>query len=594
MISYPRELRKNLLFRQQLLAKCRDSAPLRKEVLERCAKDVHFWVNTFCMTLDPRRDPAKIPFITYPFQDELLTELDSACNEGRDLRIEKSRDMGVSWVTCAWMTWRILFKPNQMFLMLSRKETLVDGDRDSLFAHVDVILKALPGWMKPKITRTRLSIVNEVTESVIEGESTNSDAGRGGRRTAILWDEAAACPGGGDDIAAATQANTNCRILNSTPKGESNYFAACRKTTKTFRAHWSKHPEKCIGLYRPTGAGVQILDARVPEGFVYRDIPPGGPEGVRSPWYDRQCDRTPNPVEIAAELDIDYEGSDYPFFDTTSIEKHIAMYCRPALYRGRLNDDGAEPRFEEDNRGPLSVWLDMGSDYTPPKYRNFVVACDIGQGTGASDSVAVVVDRDSGEKVAEWVHNKTGVEAFARVAVSLCYFFGRGAEPAFLIWDGGGPGLTFGKVVTQDLGFRRVYMKRDDTKVDARWTPKDRKPGWFSNRDLKRDLLIQYREALASGKFFNPSEKALLECKQFKNMADGSVEHVSIAMAQDGGDNHGDRVIADALACFVSRPTVVANENRQPNVMDEFPVGSFGWRQKQAMMSDKPKWSSKW
>lgn len=221
--------------------------PCGRKCSRHCAKDVHFWVNTFCMTLDPRRDPAKIPFITYPFQDELLTELDSACNEGRDLRIEKSRDMGVSWVTCAWMTWRILFKPNQMFLMLSRKETLVDGDRDSLFAHVDVILKALPAWMKPKISRTRLSIVNEVTESVIEGESTNSDAGRGGRRTAILWDEAAACPGGGDDIAAATQANTNCRILNSTPKGESNYFAACRKTTKTFR---------CIGRCIPRSGSV--------------------------------------------------------------------------------------------------------------------------------------------------------------------------------------------------------------------------------------------------------------------------------------------------------------------------------------------------
>jgi hypothetical protein len=293
-------------------------------------------------------------------------------------------------------------------------------------------------------------------------------------------------------------------------------------------------------------------------------------------------------------LDIDYQGSDYPFFDSVGIDAHIATHCRPALYRGRLRDDGDVVRFEEDNRGPLSVWLDMGRDYVPPSHRNFVVACDIGQGTGASDSVASVVDRDSGEKVAEWVHNKTGVEAFARTAVNLCQFFARGNEPAFMIWDGGGPGLTFGKVVTQDLGFRRVYMKRDDTKVDARWTPKDRKPGWFSNRDLKRDLLIQYREALANGKFFNPSEKALLECKQFKNMADGSVEHVSIAQAQDGGDNHGDRVIADALANFIARPNVIANERRQPTVMDDFPFGSFGWRQRRAMDSDGDKFSSKW
>ena len=590
----PKEPLANAAARKRVLEACAKSAAMRRQVTERCSNDGLFWLNMFGTTIDPRRTPAKLPFVTYPFQDDLFRELEEACNEGRDLRIEKSRDMGVSWVTCAWMTWRAMFRPNQMFLMLSRKETLVDGDRDSLFAHCDVLTKGMPEWLKPKNRRSKLTMDFPGTESVIEGESTNADAGRGGRRTAILWDEAAACPGGGDDIAAATQANTNCRILNSTPKGESNYFAASRKTTRTFRAHWSLHPEKRIGLYKPTERGIEILEPGAPEGYVFREQKPSCPEGVRSPWYDRQCDRTPNPVEIAAELDIDYQGSDYPFFDSVGIDAHIATHCRPALYRGRLRDDGDVVRFEEDNRGPLSVWLDMGRDYVPPSHRNFVVACDIGQGTGASDSVASVVDRDSGEKVAEWVHNKTGVEAFARTAVNLCQFFARGNEPAFMIWDGGGPGLTFGKVVTQDLGFRRVYMKRDDTKVDARWTPKDRKTGWFSNRDLKRDLLIQYREALANGKFFNPSEKALLECKQFKNMADGSVEHVSIAQAQDGGDNHGDRVIADALANFIARPNVIANERRQPTVMDDFPFGSFGWRQRRAMDSDGDKFSSKW
>lgn len=592
MIAYPKELRKNLLFRQQLLAKCRDSAPLRKEVLERCAKDGLFWLNVFGYTRDPRIKTPILPFITYDYQDELWNELNVAFDVSEGRRIEKSRTMGVSWTIVSWMVWRWLFYPDQIFLMLSRKEEYVDGKKGSLFKLADLLISRLPAWMRPKICRTKMRLENLDNESIIEGESTNADAGRGDRRTAVLWDEVAACENA-HEIAAALASVTYCQILNSTPQGCADYFYESRDYFRTLRFHWSRHPDYSVGLYKPTPQGPIILKPGAPLDYPYSPLVPAGAEGVRSPWYDKTI-RQFNPIKVAAEFDIDYMSSDYPFFDPVSIEKHIAMFCRPALYRGRLNDDGAEPRFEEDNRGPLSVWVDMGSDCTPPNYRNFVVACDIGQGTGASDSVAVVVDRDSGEKVAEWVHNKTGVEAFARVAVSLCYFFGRGAEPAFLIWDGGGPGLTFGKVVTQDLGFRRVYMKRDDTKVDARWTPKDRKPGWFSNRDLKRDLLIQYREALASGKFFNPSEKALLECKQFKNMADGSVEHVSIAMAQDGGDNHGDRVIADALACFVSRPTVVANEKREPSVMDEFPVGSFGWRQKQAMMSDKPKWSSRW
>ena len=56
----------------------------------------------------------------------------------------------------------------------------------------------------------------------------------------------------------------------------------------------------------------------------------------RSPWYDRECSRAVNPVEIAQELDIDYAGSDYQFFDPIAIERYKEQWCRDPEIVGDL------------------------------------------------------------------------------------------------------------------------------------------------------------------------------------------------------------------------------------------------------------------
>jgi hypothetical protein len=559
-----------------ILRQCCDDEVFRDYIILRCSQDSLFFINVFCFTHDPRRNPAKLPFITYPYQDDLIRALDAAVVDGEDLRVEKSRDMGVSWCVCLWMTWRWLFHPHQSFLMLSRKEDLVDGDSDSLFGHIDFAMKSLPAWLIPPHQRTKLKLINGQNGSAIEGESTNGDAGRGGRRTAILWDEAAAFPNGGYEVASATRDNTRCRIMNSTPKGEANYFAESRKTTKTFTAHWSLHPRKNPGMYRVGKRGeIQVLD----ESYgPYKQVneKPGGAYGLRSPWYDNECKRTPNPVEIAQELDIDYLGSDYPFFSMGEIDRLLER-AYPALMRGEIKLKGEAWEFTESDRGPLSLWVNIGVGprWLPPRHREFVVACDVGSGTGASDSVASVADRQTGEKVAEWVSNQTSINEFARATVALCKMFSMNDRPALLVWEANGPGLSFAKMVLSELKFRHVWYKKDEFKVAS--GTQEAKPGWNSTAESKPDLLAQYREALSMGRFINPSAQSLLECKQFKCTSDGRVEHQKLAMMQDGAKNHGDRVIADALANMLCLNNVVRNESREPRPMGRYAVGSIGW-----------------
>ena len=49
---------------------------------------------------------------------------------------------------------------------------------------------------------------------------------------------------------------------------------------------------------------------------------------LRSPWYDNEYKRCASPSEVGQELDIDFLGSDYQFFDSGTIDKLILGYCR--------------------------------------------------------------------------------------------------------------------------------------------------------------------------------------------------------------------------------------------------------------------------
>jgi hypothetical protein len=76
-------------------------------------------------------------------------------------------------------------------------------------------------------------------------------------------------------------------------------------------------------------------------------------------------------------------------------------------------------------------------------------------------------------------------------------------------------------------------------------------PGYFFTKDNKRTTIGEYREALDSGKFINRSYQALRECLEYVYVrSNSSIEHSKCANTIDptgARDNHGDRVIADAL-----------------------------------------------
>lgn len=548
----PKTLEANLKFRRRMVLEGADDPDAAAQIRTMCSRDVLFFVNAFCWTFDPRKKEPIIPFITYEFQDEAIYELHQ-CMGVEDVAIEKSRDMGATWMLLLVMFHAWIFRPMQSFLLVSRNEDLVDkkNEPDSMFWKIDFLLDHLPEWLKPKFTRQRLSLHNDSNRSSFTGTSTTSETSRGGRKTAIGLDEFASVENG-HDMLKATRDATNCRFFNSTPKGTGNaFYDVIRSSIKKLRMHWTKHPEKASGLYADES---------------------GKP---RSPWYDKQCERSVHPMEIAQELDIDYLGSDFQFFDQTVLDKIQQQLVRDPLLEGDLDYDAdtLEPfGFIERANGRIKLWMNVGESGRVQSDQKFVAAADISAGTGSSNSTLSVADVKTNEKVLEIAVADLRPDQFATLVVAVC----RWLNNARLVWEANGPGRIFGNRVIE-LGYRFVYYKTtDDRSMSATTTAI---PGWYASPESKLALLGEYRRAITSGDFVNRSYMSIREAREYVFFSNGRVGHSRSASNIDPSgarDNHGDRVTADAL-CW----KLLKGAYTPPKQEDEVPVNSLAWRRNQ-------------
>lgn len=250
-------------------------------IRELCKRDPVFFINHFCWTFDPRAEDGDKhrPFILYDFQDDEIKAADDHFFNRKDLLVEKSRDMGVSWLFAAWIFHKWLFEENFTALMGSRKADYVDNRQvDSLFGKFDYIMNHLPEWLQPegfiwKDHRLSMKYINPRSGNTILGESTNTEFSRGGRFSLIFFDEFAFWEWADAAWRAAGQ-TTKCRIAVSTPNG-ANFFKDLRfsGTIDVRTIHWKLHPEK------------------------------------DDEWYAQEVARSMTPEDVAQELDISYDRS---------------------------------------------------------------------------------------------------------------------------------------------------------------------------------------------------------------------------------------------------------------------------------------------
>jgi hypothetical protein len=522
-------------------------------------RDPLFYINTFVFTFDPRRVPltTTIPFNTFGFQDEAVYEILWAIYNGHDLLIEKTRDAGASWVIVTCYEHLEHFFGGQSFKLVSRTEDLVDKTDydDALMWKLDHILANLPEYMLPSVDRTHLKLKNLSNGSLINGVSTTADAGRGGRAGSMLVDEFSAIDEG-FELLKATRDITKCRIFNGTPKGTGNAQYALRKTgIRKLRFHWSADPRKNKGLYTSKNGTLIRLDTEytgtvkiLDKTYTFPEEYPFILDGkVRSPWYDNECSRAAHPMEIAQELDIDYLASDFQFFDENEMLRIEKETVRRPFWQGEFDFDSQSLQFRAlipTPKGRLILWVNPDVRDRLPEDLEVVAGIDVSAGTGASNSVFSAINKRTGEDVAEWADTHTLPEDFAKVCAALGKWLN-----AYLVWDAGGPGSSFGKKLINDCQYTNVYYRTDESTITKRMSDK---PGYYFTPANKRDTLSAFRDDMKTGEIIIRSAECIRECREYVHVvATNTVEHSGSRNSVDptgAGDNHGDRVIAKALA----------------------------------------------
>lgn len=225
------------------------------------------FINHWYDTYDPRRSarklPSHIPLVMFARQEALVDFVVACAQQEESGLIEKSRDMGATWVCCGISTWMFLFWDGTATGWGSRKQELVDrlGDPTSIFEKLRIGIRRLPKVFLPEgFDDDRhmhfMRIINPANGASIIGE-TGDSIGRGGRTTVYFKDEAAHYAHA-ESIEAALMENTRCQIDISSVNGTGNIFYRRRDAgvewepgqdlavgkTNVFIMDWSHHPDK--------------------------------------------------------------------------------------------------------------------------------------------------------------------------------------------------------------------------------------------------------------------------------------------------------------------------------------------------------------
>ena len=411
---YPKTLEDNIPYRAEQIAEGWNTPSSREAFKRMCAHDVLYFFNVFLWTYDPRRPLIKnIPFITYQFQDDtLLWDKQSAIDQVDNL-IEKSRDLGCSWMFIGNDLHDWLFHPEKVEILWgSWKEEYVDqrGNMKTIFEKFRHALRNMPPWLLPegfdwKQHDNYMRLINPATGSIISGESTNPNFGRGGRFYRVRFDEYAFWEHDEDAWKGAAD-STNCRTALSTPHGAANKFAKLAKSDiRKLSLHWTQHPVKNKDVYRWVDGKVIPIDIAEDPMAAYKiwlevrlEVPPAEMVGglIRSPWYDNECLRRKDAKEVAEELDIDYARSGMPFFDLRMLNKqHIwtVLYrdtFSPIIPAGRhilvtLIEIDHKIEVREDRMGWLRIYE------MPVREGQYVVSGDSSEGLAKGDEAFGVV-----------------------------------------------------------------------------------------------------------------------------------------------------------------------------------------------------------
>jgi len=573
----PKDYVENLKFRERLLRLCYRSDRYIEDVQCMCRRDILFEINSFGILFSPkdRSSSPYIPWITYDVQDkcfsEIIDSLDGTASEevrALDLTIPKTREVGGSWMVVAAFEHRWRHFKGQSFLVTSRKEDYVckKGDKDALLQKAEFYTRQLPFFLQPKkfeLIHTTMTYFNYEKDSLISGEATVENLGTGGRRTAILIDEASKMPNA-KKIFTSTRDVTRCRMFVSSPNGREGlgapfFHKVCNPRTRKFWIHWSDIPAKRKGLYYLDDKGRRC---EYEEGWKWQDdydfdqMCFSGRK-PRSDWYDNECGRDEDEAVTAQELDLNFNKAGLSYVSEDVVSRWIKEHSQPPVMWGAVSvdpDTCAVTWHPQENLtdAPFLLWFDLLLDEETGRYKvplgEFIIGADIAAGTRgihASYSALSIINRRTRTQVGRLCLRYQDPASFARISIGVCRWF----HEALLVPEKqGSHGKAFMDAIETDPaigGYWNLYRTR---KKDIGFEVVTDKVG-LANTDGGTQIMNNLVDGINTKNIKILDATVFKEIGQYQMGADGKIFHTGVRsydLAGNKGKTHGDVAIATA------------------------------------------------
>lgn len=148
--------------------------------------DVAAFIRQYVIIDDAHGDGGTMPFDLWPAQEELLRDM---VNE-RLMLILKARQLGISWISCAYALWLCLYHPGRVVLAFSKGQ----DEANELTRRVTVMYERLPESVRaglPSVTKANTEEIAWSNGSRFKSMPATPGAGRTWTASLAIMDEAA-------------------------------------------------------------------------------------------------------------------------------------------------------------------------------------------------------------------------------------------------------------------------------------------------------------------------------------------------------------------------------------------------------------------
>jgi hypothetical protein len=421
------------------------------EILK-CGKDPTYFMKKYCKIQHPLR--GLIPFDTYQFQDDCVKQF----QQNRFNIVLKSRQLGLSTVSAAYVVWYAIFKKDKNILVIATKlNTAIN-----FIKKVKTMLDGLPPWLLlTKFEPTKQSVRFD-NGSTITAVPTSPDAGRSEALALLIVDEAAFIRDF-DEIWTAlypTLSTGGSAIILSTPNGVGGQYYKLWTEAESgandfnpIRLPWQVHPEH------------------------------------NQSWFDKETKNLPK-RKVAQEFLCDFISSGDTFLQPTEFEKLREMIRVPLEKSGPQN----------------GVWT-----WKPPEAgKKYVISSDVARGDSSDFSTFHVLDYETCEVCAEFM-GKIPPDRLA----DLLSEFGKKYNDALICPEQN----TFGYftcVKLRDSGYPRLYYQNHTSDMfEYRPTDPETIPGFSTQTKTRNQILTKLEEAIRNGRLKTSSQRLYDQLQAF-------------------------------------------------------------------------------